>query len=97
MLPDYAQNSPDEAAGSNKGERHPLGEATLRAGEAADRRQDGASVPKGTVGQQETGVEEGGVGEIWGADVTDAASAKVRSSSLIEILARTQRSWRAAL
>jgi len=87
VLPDYTQNSPDEAAGSNKGEQRLLGEAALQAGKAADRRHDGASVPEGTAGWQELGVEEGGVREMWGADVTDAAAAKVHSSSSIKILA----------
>jgi len=85
VLPNYL-NSPDEAAGLNKGERCPLGEATLQAGEAADRHYDGASVPEGTVGWRELGVEGRGVRETWGVDVREAVLAKVRSSSLTEIL-----------
>ena len=36
------------------------------------------------MGWQKLGVEEGGVGEMWGADIMDAALAKVRSSSSIK-------------
>jgi len=62
-----------------------------------DRRQDGASASEDATGRREAGVEGGGVRETWGADVMEAVLAKVRSSSSIDILARTRRSQRAAL
>jgi len=62
-----------------------------------DQHQDGAPVPEGTVGQQMSEVEGGGDGEMWGVAIREAMSAKVCSSSSIEILAQTQRLQRAAL
>ena len=89
--------SPDGGHGAKWGEQHPPGDSAVWAGETMDWCQDGAPAPKGAMGQRGLGVEGGGVGEMWGADVKEAILAKVCSSFSIDILAQTRRLRRAAL